>query len=227
MRINAERITLIIGSGNNYSKFISQLFMTKEELDYQSLSTKDIFDEEGLVNVLGTSSNLEIKLFSDYFFKQRNITLSDYIDSKLKHESPLKEFLKRIIKCNRQESTTIKESLVSQSLFHPNNNNTDKELAFKQATEIHKVTMTIIIIIIIIITIIITIMITIKSNPLLLLLLLLLTFTVFLSLLFLLFICCYYYYYYYYLYVVVIIIYVTIIPGRSSAFVRSGRGNHF
>ena len=98
-----------------------------------------MFDEEGLINILGPSSNLEIKLFSDLFLKQKNITITDYINNKLKHESPLKEFLKRILKQQRQENLLINDSLVLEGLYNPINITTDKELAVKQATEIHKV----------------------------------------------------------------------------------------
>ena len=114
----------IIGGNNNYSLFMKQLHMTKQEIEMENLknsSKTELYDEEMLVNIVGTSTNKELKLFCELYEKEKGTSLSDVFISKTKPESQLQRFIAKCWTFNRDESKNI-----------------DVELANKQAIEIHK-----------------------------------------------------------------------------------------
>ncbi|KAJ1423386.1 hypothetical protein B484DRAFT_432650, partial [Ochromonadaceae sp. CCMP2298] len=121
---NPEDIYKIVGGNNNYSKFMKLIFMSKHAIEMEMLRTarpSDLYEEELLINILGTSNTNEIKHFDALYTKDRSTSLLDTFNSKLKPGSQLQKFIELIFKYERDESKAVDEALASV-----------------QATEIHK-----------------------------------------------------------------------------------------
>lgn len=119
-----EDIYKIVGGNNNYALFMKQLHMSKQEIEMENLrnsSKTELYDEEMLINIIGTSSNKELKLFCEAYAKEKGADLWDVFTSKLKPDSQLQKLLKLSCKCDRDETK-----------------NSDALLAAEQAAEIHK-----------------------------------------------------------------------------------------
>lgn len=119
-----EDIYKTIGGNNNYALFMKQLHMSKQDIEMENLknsSKVELYDEEMLVNIIGTSSNKELKLFCEMYSREKGTDLWDVFASKLKPDSQLQKFLKLVCKCDRDEAK-----------------NHDSLLAAEQAAEIHK-----------------------------------------------------------------------------------------
>lgn len=114
----------IVGGNNHYAMFMKQLHMTKHEIEMENLKTTsktELYDEEMLINIVGTSTNKELKAFCELYEKEKGTTLSDVFVAKTKPESQLRRFLALCFAFNRDEGKTI-----------------DEKLAAQQAADIHK-----------------------------------------------------------------------------------------
>lgn len=113
----------LMASGNHYAKFIRQLPKSKEELEWEAITTssKPDYDEELLVEMIGCSTTDEIQRLDQIFLKEKTFCLADLFATHAKSDSQLKHFLERILRFDRDESKTV-----------------DNALAVKQAAIIHK-----------------------------------------------------------------------------------------
>lgn len=119
-----EDIYKITGGNNNYAMFMKQLHMTKQEIEMENLKTSsktELYDEEMLVNIIGTSSNKELRLFCEAYEKEKGSSLKDVFIAKTKPESQLQRFVTMCFSFDRDESKNV-----------------DNNLAAEQAAEIHK-----------------------------------------------------------------------------------------
>jgi hypothetical protein len=118
-----RHIDEMIEAGNHYAKFIRQLQKTKEELEWEAITTssKPDYDEELLVEIIGCSSTEEIQNLDKVFIREKKFCLADLFAAKTKPEAQLRHFVERIFRFDRDESKTV-----------------DKNLAIKQAAIIHK-----------------------------------------------------------------------------------------
>mmetsp|Transcript_98 Transcript_98/g.167 ORF Transcript_98/g.167 Transcript_98/m.167 type:complete len:752 (-) Transcript_98:341-2596(-) len=118
-----EDIYNIVGGNNNYAKFMKMLFMSKAEIEMEVLKANkaDLYDEEFLINVIGTSSSKELKAFDALYTKEKGESLLQVFEQKLKPDSQIQKFVGMILMNERDESKTV-----------------DADLAAKQADEIHK-----------------------------------------------------------------------------------------
>lgn len=108
--------------GNQYAKFIKFLALPKEVIEIEQVkAASQEYDEELLVDIIGTSTVKELQAFDELLMSERSYTLIDLVSSQCKKDSPLFRFLDRILKCDRDESK-----------------HGDMELATKQAEIIHK-----------------------------------------------------------------------------------------
>lgn len=108
--------------GNQYAKFIQQLAIPKELIEIQQVkASSHEYDEELLVDIIGTSTVKEIKAFDELLIKEKSYSLYDLFSSQCKNDTPLFRFLDIILKYNRDESK-----------------HADLELANQQASIIHK-----------------------------------------------------------------------------------------
>ncbi|RYY84510.1 hypothetical protein EON63_09130 [archaeon] len=113
----------LVQAGNLYAKFIKQLVKTKEELEWEAIttSTKPDYDEELLVEIIGCSTTEEIQNLDKVFTKEKSFCLADLFAAQTKPDSQLRHLIERILRFDRDESKTV-----------------DKNLAIKQASIIHK-----------------------------------------------------------------------------------------
>eukprot|EP00286_Rhodomonas_abbreviata_P026189 CAMPEP_0181299160 /NCGR_PEP_ID=MMETSP1101-20121128/6185_1 /TAXON_ID=46948 /ORGANISM="Rhodomonas abbreviata, Strain Caron Lab Isolate" /LENGTH=186 /DNA_ID=CAMNT_0023404265 /DNA_START=85 /DNA_END=643 /DNA_ORIENTATION=- len=115
-----DDIYQIVGGNNNYAKFMKMLFMSKQDIEMENLKATgkaDLYDEEMLVNIIGTSSAKEVKELDELFKKEKETTLAQMFESKTKEGSHLQKFVAFV-------------SNITKSA--------DDDLAIKQANEIHK-----------------------------------------------------------------------------------------
>jgi hypothetical protein len=102
-----DDIYKIVGGNNNYATFMKSLHMLKHEIEMENLkiySPKELYDEEMLINIIGTSSNKELKLFSDKYVIEKGATLAEVFESKTKPGSQLQRFVAMTLNMNRDES---------------------------------------------------------------------------------------------------------------------------
>lgn len=119
-----DDIYKITGGNNNYAIFMKQLHLNKQEIEMENLknsSKTELYDEEMLVNIIGTSSNKELRLFCEAYEKEKGTPLKDVFFAKTKPESQLQRFVAMCFTFDRDESK-----------------NFDNALAYEQAAEIHK-----------------------------------------------------------------------------------------
>jgi hypothetical protein len=117
-----KNLDSLVEGGNSYAKFIKQLAIPKEQLELDMVSRNDVeYDEDALVDIIGTSSMKEIKAFDERFTKLKSYSLLDVFSAHGKKDSVLLKFIQRILRLDRDEGKTV-----------------DKDLATKQAGIIHK-----------------------------------------------------------------------------------------
>ncbi len=117
-----KHLDALVESGNSYAKFIKQLATPKDQIELDMSTRNDTeYDEEMLVDIIGTSSIREIKSFDERFSKLKSYSLIDVFTAHGKKDSMLLKFVQRILRLDRDESKTV-----------------DKDLAQKQAEIIHK-----------------------------------------------------------------------------------------
>lgn len=118
-----DHIYKIIGGNNNYAKFVKMIFMSKQDIEMENIlsSSTPEYDEELLINIIGTSSIKEIRLLDDKYKELKGISLSELFESKTKQGSQLQKLLTYIFKYDRDESKNV-----------------NHELATKHAKDIHK-----------------------------------------------------------------------------------------
>lgn len=120
---NPEDIYKLIGTKDTYAKFISLLFTSKEQIEFDFImeTTKGEYEEELFINIISTSTNKEIKKLNELYTAEKLHSLADIIETKTKKDSSIQKFFLMIMKCDRDESK----------------NNVDLELADRQADIIH------------------------------------------------------------------------------------------
>jgi Ca2+-binding EF-hand superfamily protein len=119
-----DDIYRIVGGNNNYAMFMKQLHMSKHEIEMENLkasSKTELYDEELLINIVGTSTNKELKAFCELYARDKGTSLSDVFVAKTKPDSQLQRFIALCWKFDRDEGKTI-----------------DEKLAAQQAADIHK-----------------------------------------------------------------------------------------
>ncbi len=119
---NPDDIYKLIGTKDTYAKFISLLFTSKEQIEFEFImeTTKGEYEEELFINIISTSTNKEIKKLNDLYTAEKLHSLGDIIETKTKKDSSIQKFFLMIMKCDRDESTKV-----------------DLELADHQADIIH------------------------------------------------------------------------------------------
>eukprot|EP00286_Rhodomonas_abbreviata_P013076 CAMPEP_0181338316 /NCGR_PEP_ID=MMETSP1101-20121128/28571_1 /TAXON_ID=46948 /ORGANISM="Rhodomonas abbreviata, Strain Caron Lab Isolate" /LENGTH=196 /DNA_ID=CAMNT_0023449037 /DNA_START=34 /DNA_END=621 /DNA_ORIENTATION=- len=121
-----DDIYQIVGGNNNYAKFMKMLFMSKQDIEMENLKATgkaDLYDEEMLVNIIGTSSAKEVKELDELFKKEKETTLAQMFESKTKEGSHLQKFVALCLEKGAKRPIT---------------KSADDDLAIKQANEIHK-----------------------------------------------------------------------------------------
>jgi len=116
-----DHIYKLIGGSNNYSRFMKMIFMNKQEIEMENIQASSAYDEELLVNIIGTSTTKEIKLLDEKFTELKKTSLLELFESKIKEGNPLLKFLQKIFQYSREESKQV-----------------DPELAVSLASDIHK-----------------------------------------------------------------------------------------
>jgi hypothetical protein len=109
-----DDIYKLIGSSNTYAWFMKFLFMDKADIENFLLkgSSKGEYDEEILVNIVGTSSDKELVAFCDVYEKTRQSTVANLVESKAQKDSPFQRLMLRILSERRNESTEVKTELL-------------------------------------------------------------------------------------------------------------------
>jgi hypothetical protein len=119
---SGKQLDQLVEGGNSYAKFIKQLAVPRDKIELEMVSRPDVeYDEETLVEIIGTSSVKEIKAFDEKYTALKSYSLLDAFTAHSKKESTLLKFLERILRLDRDESKNV-----------------DKDQATKQAEIIHR-----------------------------------------------------------------------------------------
>lgn len=118
-----KNLTALVDKGNHYAKFIKYLALPKAEVEMEAIrtSTQADYDEELLINIIGTSSISDIKKLDELFQKEKSFSLGDLFASNAKKDSQLAKFVAMIMTFRRSETKDV-----------------DEELARRQAEILHK-----------------------------------------------------------------------------------------
>lgn len=116
-----DHIYKLIGGSNNYSRFMKMIFMNKQDIEMENIQASSAYDEELLVNIIGTSTTKEIKQLDEKFTELKKTSLLELFESKIKEGNPLLKLLQKIFQYSREESKQV-----------------DPELAVSLASDIHK-----------------------------------------------------------------------------------------
>lgn len=112
--LSLEEVVKMLGGGN-YSKFFKYLFLDKQAVDYETFKSngKD-YNEDALVAILGTSSNVEIALFADYYKAKENGSLSDLVLSRTEKGSHIQKLLMKCLLAKRSEVRKVRNKLSTE-----------------------------------------------------------------------------------------------------------------
>ena len=116
-----DHIYKLIGGSNNYSRFMKMIFMNKQDIEMENIQASSAYDEELLVNIIGTSTLKEIKQLDEKFTELKKTSLLELFESKIKEGNPLLKLLQKIFQYSRDESKQV-----------------DPELTASLASDIHK-----------------------------------------------------------------------------------------
>jgi hypothetical protein len=103
-----KNLDSLISGGNLYAKFISMLAIPKAELEMEALRATE-YDEELLINIIGTSSLREIQVLDELYKKEKSMSLLQLISTKCKQDSVLINFMQRVFEYDRDESKKVDE----------------------------------------------------------------------------------------------------------------------
>jgi len=116
----AKHLEALVVAGNPYAKFIQQLAVPKLQLEMSLLKANE-FDEELLVNLIGTSTTRELKELNELYAQDKGFSIADTFATKGKDNTSLVRVVQTIFRFLRDESKDI-----------------DQDLAERQAETIHK-----------------------------------------------------------------------------------------
>lgn len=113
---NPDEIYKLIGSSNTYALFMKMLFMSKAEIEFSlySESKKGDYDEDMLVDILGTSNNHEIQNFCHVYEENKKTPLVALVESKIPKGSSLQNVMLRILATHREETLQVDADLVAR-----------------------------------------------------------------------------------------------------------------
>eukprot|EP01038_Epipyxis_sp_PR26KG_P008342 gene8342-11285_t len=118
---NADDISGLIGDVP-YAKFCRFLFMSKEQIETEMMvnSNKQMFDEDQLINIVGTSTKKEVTSFMRHYEKASGSSIMDKLDIQSKKPTMLQRLLVRMIDCDRDEGDIVDEgnALLAAKAIH-------------------------------------------------------------------------------------------------------------
>lgn len=109
---SVKHLDSLAESGNQYAKFIKQLAADKAELEMEAIkATSEGYDEELLINIIGTATTKELQQLDELYTKEFGFSLRDIFESQCKKDSTLLQFVQRVLRFDRDESKVIDQQL--------------------------------------------------------------------------------------------------------------------
>lgn len=108
--------SLLTGAGTGLSKLLTYRILPQPERDAAILydcTSGMTLDDEGLLEVLCTRSNLELRLALEFYQKQYKRDLSEVIKNKCSYKN-YRDFVLSLLSCNRDESDKPLDPIVAQ-----------------------------------------------------------------------------------------------------------------